>query len=122
MGNSPKSRILTTVQAYKYLGFDDSYGLDYFGNIYKGADFVTVNKVFELIQKCNAYYCYEGDRKDFNDFYRDTFLKRKVTTEDDKWEFYKVIDNFLWLVFHNEKCLYDELMKYVHKQSTKELV
>ena len=99
----------------KYLSFDNSYGMDYLGNIYKGANFITIDKIFSLVKKCDAYYCYDGERNNFIEYYTSNFSARRSIPEEDRIEFSRMIDTFLWLVFHNEKELYTELMKTTRK-------
>ena len=104
-------RGIAKVLADKYTNFDSSYGADYLGNVYKGANFITLEKIFKLINKCEAHYCYEGERSNFIDYYTDAFSQQVCIPDEDKTELVSLIDTFLWLVFHNEKNLYNELIK-----------
>ena len=107
-------RGIAKVLSEKYTKFDSNYGVDYLGNIYKGANFITLEKIFKLIIKCEAYYCYEGERSNFIDYYTDAFSHQTQIPEEDNTNLVWLIDTFLWLVFHNENNLYIELMNLSH--------
>lgn len=102
---------IACILADEYINFNSNTGVDYLGNVYKGAKFLTVDKIFRLITKCDVYYCYDGERKDFVNYYVDNFSKHAELPEEDKLELKCLINNFLWLVFHNEKNLYNELIE-----------
>jgi hypothetical protein len=99
----------TLVEAY--CRFDNTMGTDPIGNIYRGACFITIDKIFTLIAKCELKYCYDGERKDFMQYFINNFQKHIDTPDDDKVEFKSMVDSVLWLIFHNEKNSYNCLME-----------
>ncbi|MDR1432941.1 MAG: hypothetical protein LBI61_01190 [Puniceicoccales bacterium] len=110
-GGYDYSRPMAKILASEWVKFNDKIGADYLGNIYNGADFITINKIFDIILKTGTHYCYEGERDNFIEFYRDNFKNHLETLEEDELDLVNLIESFLWSAINDEHNVYNEIME-----------
>jgi rRNA maturation endonuclease Nob1 len=108
---------ISEILSKKYVEYNNSFGVDTSGSIYKGANFITLEKLFDLAIRHKFYKMF--DYEEYNgeiptdkiiDYFLNRFSQKLPFYKNDREILAGILRDIFWNMFHNPEC-FDELLE-----------
>jgi hypothetical protein len=110
---------IADILSSNYAEFNNLFGVDPVGNIYEGAKFITVDRLFDIANKYAFFENFDIDQEEFPEgisnekiieWFRNQF-NNKVEFEKKYTDILRgILFDILWAMFHKPQC-FDELLE-----------